>query len=105
MQFIATSHFSRARKKTLSEGEYFDLQLVLAQNPNSGDVIEHGHGLRKIRVKVAGRGKSGGPRVIYYYKVSQEIILLLDIYKKNEKENLTRAELKKLSQIAKEMLP
>jgi putative transcriptional regulator len=39
--------------------------------PNAGDVIAGTGGLRKIRWTVAGRGKRGGTRVIYYHLVAQ----------------------------------
>jgi hypothetical protein len=55
-----------------------------------------GGGIRKIRWNAVGRGKSGGVRVIYFRWTGEEKILLLDIYAKNEKENLTPAEVKNL---------
>ena len=41
-------------------------------------------------------GKRGGARVIYFWWLSDAKILLLDIYAKNEKEDLSADELKKL---------
>lgn len=41
-----------------------------------------------------GRGKRGGVRVIYYWLNQRGYIFLLDIYAKNEKEDLTCAEIK-----------
>lgn len=49
-------------------------------------------GVRKIRVALAGRGKSGGARVIYYYVGAKERVFLLLAYPKNEKDNLTGGE-------------
>ena len=43
-----------------------------------------------------GRGKRGGTRIIYFVAVSRYRILLLDIYAKNEKEDLSHSELKNL---------
>jgi hypothetical protein len=45
---------------------------------------------------LSGRGKRGGARVIYFWWISDAKILLLDIYAKNEKEDLSVSELKKL---------
>jgi mRNA-degrading endonuclease RelE of RelBE toxin-antitoxin system len=49
---------------------------------------------------MAGRGKRGGVRVIYYYKKSDEEIWLLTIYSKSEMENIPPNVLR---QIAKEI--
>jgi mRNA-degrading endonuclease RelE of RelBE toxin-antitoxin system len=37
---------------------------------------------------MAGRGKSGGLRVIYYWRVSKDEIWLLTIYSKSERESI-----------------
>ena len=53
-------------------------------------------GLRKARSGLPGRGKRGGGRVIYYIVVNRTTILLLDLYAKNDQEDLTAEELKTL---------
>ena len=53
-------------------------------------------GLRKLRVAAKGHGKRGGARMIYYWVVARDRILMLDIYAKNEKEDLSAGELKQL---------
>jgi len=73
-------------------------------NPEAGNVIRKGGGLRKIRWKAGGRGKSGGVRVIYYWWVSEDQVLMLDIYPKNEKENLSDAEILALKREMEEWL-
>ena len=45
--------------------------------------------MRKIRWQGSGRGKRGGVRVIYYVAREDEVILLLLIYGKNERDDLT----------------
>jgi hypothetical protein len=52
-------------------------------------LIKGGGGIRKLRQVLPGRGKSGGARVIYYWAVKNDLILMLDIYAKNEQANLT----------------
>lgn len=49
---------------------------------------------------IAGKGKSGGVRVIYYFKRQEDEIWLLTIYSKSEVENIPAHV---LSQIAKEI--
>jgi hypothetical protein len=47
-------------------------------------------------VAAKGRGKRGGARIIYYWVVDRDRILMLDIYAKNEREDLSAGELKQL---------
>ena len=61
-------------------------------------------GIRKIRCGVDNRGKSSGARIIYYYAVSRDKILLLDVYAKNEKENLSPNEIKTLRREVEELI-
>jgi mRNA-degrading endonuclease RelE of RelBE toxin-antitoxin system len=44
--------------------------------------------VRKVRWAIAGKGKSGGVRVIYYFKKQDDEIWLLTIYSKNEVESI-----------------
>ena len=41
-------------------------------------------------------GKRGGVRVIYFYAISAEVVVLLSAYAKNEKENLSNEDKKSL---------
>lgn len=76
----------------LSDEEYREFQLYLAENPTAGDVIKETGGLRKVRWASGGKGKRGGVRVIYYYKLSESQIRLLVIYKKGIKDDLSADE-------------
>jgi hypothetical protein len=62
-------------------------------------------GLRKIRWAKEGRGTRGGVRVIYYWAVSSEQILMLFMYPKGEQDDLTSAQIKMLRQIVEEEYP
>ena len=52
----------------------------------------------KIRLKNSSinKGKSGGFRVIYYLITKENTIEIMNIFSKNEKENLTKEETKDL---------
>ena len=64
--FIEVPLFTKKWKELgLTDEDLRDLQNILLQNPKSGDVIQGTGGLRKIRIPMKGRGKSGGSRVIY----------------------------------------
>ncbi len=99
LTFVETKVFTKKLAKLWNEEDYFELQNALLENPTSGDVIQSGDGLRKIRWKTEGRGKRGGVRVIYFWAISRDIILMLDIYPKNEKADLTKIELSHLVKI------
>ncbi len=70
------------------------LESVLLENPKEGDVIQGTGGLRKIRIPMGNNGKRGGGRVIYVDLEIKEIIYFINVYAKNEKDNLTEAEKK-----------
>jgi len=67
-----------------------------------GAVIKGGGGIRKTRVAVGSRGKSGGARVIYYWAVRRDVILLLYAYPKNVTADLTPKQLAQLGKVVKE---
>ncbi len=100
--FTETQCFTKRLTNLLPDEEYAKLQKDLCNEPEVGAIIKGGNGIRKVRFSFGGRGKSGGARIIYYWAVSREKIVMLDIYAKNEKENLTRNELKKLSDLVEE---
>lgn len=99
MQFIETSIFTRQVISILTDDEYSQLQMTLFAHPDMGVIIPHGGGLRKVRWSISGRGKRGGVRVIYYWVVAEDQILMLFMYPKNEKDNLTPQQLKVLREI------
>ncbi len=80
----------------MDEEELHRFERWLMTNPAVGDIIPKSGGLRKVRWAAKGHGKRGGVRVIYFWWISDDQILLLDIYAKNEKENLGADEIKKL---------
>lgn len=92
MVFIETPIFTKRLKELLSDDLYADFQRKLAEHPEMGDLIEGTGGLRKVRVAVAGRGKRGGARVIYYHFTSASQIAMLTIYAKNEQDDLSPAQ-------------
>jgi hypothetical protein len=104
MKIIETSFFTKKVTSLLSEEEYRNLQNELIVNPGKGKVIRGSNGLRKIRCKLADKGKSGGVRIIYYWISQDNIIMMLLIYPKNEQDNLTSTQLKLLKSIVEKEL-
>ncbi len=99
MVIIETPVFTRLIKELMSDDEYLALQEALVNRPDSGAIIKNSGGLRKIRWKLEGRGKSGGIRAIYYWMVSDDQIYMLYGYPKNKQENLTPQQLSVLKTI------
>lgn len=73
--------------------------------PGLGNIIVGSGGLRKFRWAVRGHGKSGGARVIYYWAVASDTILMLDVYSKGRKEDLTKDEIEELRQVVEREFP
>ncbi len=88
----------------MSEEKYSELQEALILRPDIGDLIPGSGGLRKIRWGVEGRGKRGGVRVIYYWKVREDQIIFLLAYPKNVQDNLSTEQLKRLKTVMAEEL-
>ena len=95
----ATSEFEKELKQ-LSK-KYFSLKKdydnfiqSLEKNPTQG--ISLGDNFYKIRMAISskGKGKSAGARIITCVFVKDEIIYLVSIYVKSEKESIPDAEIK-----------
>jgi mRNA-degrading endonuclease RelE of RelBE toxin-antitoxin system len=102
VRFAETRTFTRAVRRLLSDDDYRTLQLALALRPEQGPIIKGSGGLRKVRAGLAGRGKSGGVRIIYYWDKSQELFYMLFAYPKNVQEDPTREQLRILSRLVRE---
>lgn len=102
--FLETSGFTGAIGEFLDDSSYAAFQQLLLKNPDAGDVIKGCGGLRKIRLADPRRkkGKRSGARVIYLHVPEADWILLLDVYGKDEKDDLSAAEKKLLKQWVEE---
>lgn len=94
--FVETQVFSEEMCKHLAEDEYRKVQALLTANPGAGSLIPGCQGLRKLRWRAKGRGKRGGIRILYYWAVKQDRILLLDLFAKSEDDDLTPKQYKAL---------
>jgi hypothetical protein len=92
---VETPTFKKQVDKIWSEEERLNFVSYISAHPAAGDVIPNAEGARKIRWTVQGSGKRGGVRVIYF-NVSMDVLCLIAIYKKAEKENITSAEIKEV---------
>ena len=69
MLFIEAPKFTELVKEHLSDDEYAALQWMLLERPDAGPIVPGSGGVRKLRWGLRGRGKRGGIRVIYYWKM------------------------------------
>lgn len=89
-EFIFTKPFLASWEKMgLGDKDLKQLEEILLDNPQIGDVIQGTGGARKMRIRLDGRGKRGGGRVIYLDVFEKEKLYLLLAYPKNVQENLT----------------
>ena len=102
MELVETPIFTRQVMSELSEDEYRLLQLHLLQHPEAGAVIPGSGGLRKLLWRMPGRGKRGGARLIYFSRTSAGRLYLLFLYPKNERSDLTRAQLRTLRELVED---
>ena len=84
----------RLAKKYKSLGS--DLKILLSEINNNPELgVDLGHGVRKVRLAIAskGKGKSGGARVLSYNRIliNENFIniVFLAMYDKNEIENVS----------------
>ena len=99
MLIIETPIFTRRVLKEMEDAEYRELQGALRENPELG--ADLGGGLYKVRWGTGGRGKRGGVRAVYYWGRPDRILMLF-LFAKNERDNLTPAQEKALRDLARE---
>src|SRR4051794_37696834 len=104
MRVIRPRSFDRrARQARLDEENITELIKSLVEQPDLGAVIPGTGGARKERLRLPGRGKRGGARVIYAVVLRATALALLDAYAKTEKEYLTAAERKIIAALIREI--
>ncbi len=101
MIFIETPTFTKQVTQLITDDQLVQLQKELIENSKKGSPIRGGKGLRKIRVALTGRGKSGGARVIYY-RIDENRIYFLLIYTKAKKEALNKSQVKDITKLMEE---
>lgn len=95
------AYLAAAADAGMTEDERKAASNLIAEHPQSGDIMPGTGGCRKVRVAGRGKGKSGGYRVITYYATAEVPVFLLTVFSKGERANLTKAERNALSVLAK----
>ena len=96
MNFEVAPEFEKSLKrlskkyKSLKD-DYLVFLSELEKNPMLGDEIFPNCRKARIAIKSKGKGKRGGGRVIFYFEIIEDKIILLFIYDKSEMENVQTA--------------
>jgi hypothetical protein len=101
--FVEARGFSGCREEYLSDVLYARLQQLLMARSDAGDVMPGCGGLRKVRVGDAlrGKGKRGGIRVVYLHVPEAGRFYMIDVYDKDERDDLSPADKKLFRQLAR----
>ncbi len=91
---VELPEFQKKSDKLLSNSERLSIINYLAAHPSAGDIMQGTGGIRKLRWSAQGKGKSGGVRIIYYHHNDS---MLLTLFGKGEKANLTKTERNELT--------
>jgi len=76
-------YLRKAKQISLPDSQRMEIVDFLANNPKVG--IGLGGGLRKVRIARSGKGKSGGYRVIHFYKTENLPLFLITVLPKMKK--------------------
>ena len=98
--FVELPLFTQQITGLVDDAAYGLFQQNMLRQPDRGDVIPHSGGLRKVRMRLLGLGKSGGARVIYLHLPRYDTIVLFYLYTKAERENLSSEQLRRLRDTA-----
>lgn len=105
LTFVETPVFTDLIAGLLADAYYLRLQEYLLICPTAGDMIVGTAGCRKLRWRVSGRkgGKSGGMRVIYYYRSAHDQIIFLLAYDHRAVDDLSSAQKRRLASIVRQL--
>jgi len=107
IRIIQLPVFTHLVAQMLTEVEYWELQDFLAARPDAGTLLRGCRGLRKLRwaVERDAKGKSGGVRVIYYWRrMDPSTLYFVTMFRKSKQENLTKGQQNVLARLVSEEL-
>jgi hypothetical protein len=89
---VETRSYQKRASKLISEQEQFDAITQIVSDLECGVVMRGTGGIRKVRFRLGGRGKSGGVKLIFYSHNLEMPVFLLTVFAKNAKANLSAEE-------------
>lgn len=102
---VEASWFTSRLKARLDDDSYRELQNMITEQPDKGRVMPGCGGLRKVRFADPSRGQGtrGGVRFIYLYVPEAHRVDFIDVYGKDQKDDLTPGEKTQLAELAREV--
>lgn len=97
------AYLSAANDAGMSQDERDGVVSLVAANPSHGDRPSGWGGAQKFRFARAGKGKSGGYRIVTAWCGSDTPVFLIAVFGKGEKANLTRAEANAVAALVKQL--
>ena len=86
--FVELEAFTEEVLRVADEETLRQFEAEIAAKPEAGDLIRHSGGLRKARMKLPGRGKSAGARVIYLWLPVARRFVLFMLYTKAKQADI-----------------
>ena len=97
------AYLAAAREEGMTAEEMTAAVEVVATNPRAGDLIIRSGGCRKVRVAGKGRGKSGGYRVVTFFRGEDVPVFLLAVLAKGTRANFSKAERNAMKQATRSL--
>ena len=103
MNFEVSTEFEKSLKRLSKKypslkADYLAFLNELEKNPMIGNEIFPNCRKARVAIKSKGKGKSGGGRIIFYFEIGENDIILLLIYDKSEMENVQTAFIEQILQ-------
>lgn len=86
--FVELEAFTEDVLSIADEETLRKFEVELAAHPEAGDLIRHSGGLCKARMKLPGRGRSSGARVVYLWLPETQRFVLIMLYTKAKHANI-----------------
>lgn len=99
MRVFHTSRYLRHAERLPTAEERAAAEAEIVAAPEAWPVIPGSGGARKARARRGSRGRSGGVRVIYFYRTHAGEIYFIMIYAKSAQKELADAQKKEIKQI------
>ena len=102
--FIELATFTRAwQKAKLDDDVLRKAQHLIRNKIGKIDPLDNAGKIKKIRIEFRGHGKRGGARIIFFDFIVGDETYLLDVYSKDNKENVSDEEVKLYKELVKEL--
>ncbi|MBU0506632.1 MAG: type II toxin-antitoxin system RelE/ParE family toxin [bacterium] len=97
--FIETIGFKKRISEFGNDKLLNDIQNEILKQPHKGKIVIGTGGVRKLRLGISNKGKSGGYRIIYLDLEQRQKTYLLWLYTKSEEESLSAQEKKEIRKL------